>query len=87
MRACGYGGYAFFLDPLRGKTPQSGLALFWRPAVFSCGGDSDEEADGSPVVLECGEEARGGRLANIDLREEWHPLLGKGATAGGAAGS
>ena len=36
---------------LRGKTPRSGLALFWRPAVFACG-----DEDGSAVVLECGAE-------------------------------
>mmetsp|Transcript_19275 Transcript_19275/g.60322 ORF Transcript_19275/g.60322 Transcript_19275/m.60322 type:complete len:431 (+) Transcript_19275:594-1886(+) len=68
MRDAGYDG-ALFTDPLLGRTPPSGLGLFWRRSAFEASGGAS--ADGAAVA--CGDAA--GALSNHDLLERWHPLI------------
>lgn len=71
MAALGYSG-ALFKDPLHGKTPPSGLGIFWRSASF------EPCEDASHILIqgiECGENVPG-LVANTDMMERWRPKIG-----------
>lgn len=68
MAALGYSG-ALFKDPLHGRTPPSGLGIFWRSDAFEPCGDASVMR--LMQGLECGENVSG-LVANVDMMERWH---------------
>lgn len=69
MTAAGYDG-VLFKDPVLGKTPFSGLAIYWRRGVFELPSSVTDSVNGCQV-LECGDTEA--CVCNFDLGEHWHP--------------
>ena len=68
MASVGYSG-AFFKDPLLGRDPPSGLAVFWQDDTFeTVSGVTGME------TLECNTVGFAGSAYNVDLEERWHSL-------------
>jgi len=78
MEAEGYAGI-LFKDPLKGRTPPSGLGIFWRRSAFRLVDDTGDVAQGlGPGELECG-SSLGDRVRNTDFMEQWHRLRAGGS--------
>jgi endonuclease/exonuclease/phosphatase family metal-dependent hydrolase len=67
MTQIGYDG-AFFLDPLKGKDPSSGLGVFWKRDVF----ETVTGITGVVKTLECNTDEYQGAVYNFDLQEHCH---------------